>query len=382
MRHLLTSPRVLDVAIASVLGISAQVMVWQGRVPGDQVAMSLLFLLVGWPLVVRRSYALVPIAALMTAVTVQAVVTGDAAEGGALLFTGLVALYSAAAWGSRRTAWGGLAITVLGATIQSLEDRHMRTAGQLWSASFFFLLLLASWIAGLAMRSHRAAREAERVAREAEQRHAEAVVSERSRIARELHDVIAHNVSVIVLQAVAAQGVLEKDPDRVRAPLSRIEESGREALDELRRLVSVIREVEASGDTRELGPQPGLAELDALADTVRAAGLRVEVSTEGLATPLPRAVDLSAYRIVQEALTNTLKHAGTASATVTVRRCQDAVEIEVLDDGRGSGASLGGGHGLVGMRERAALYNGSVEAGARPDGGFRVHALLPLEAGA
>jgi len=377
MRRLLRDPRALDIVLATVLGLAAQAMVWRGQVAGNQAALSVLFLLVGWPLVVRRRYPLVPTACLMAACCVQALATGDAAEGAALLFTGLVALYSVAAWGTRRTAVAGLAIALVGGTIASLEDPHMRTTAQLWSGFFFYLLWLAAWIAGLAVKAHRGTRAAEQDAAAAERRHAETVVAERSRIARELHDVIAHNVSVIVLQAVAAQGVLGVEPERARDPLSRIEESGREALDELRRLVGVMRDTDG---VRELEPQPGLTDLEALTDTVRAAGLPVELSTEGLTAPLPRAIDLSAYRIVQEALTNTLKHAGPATARVSVRRSADAVEIEVLDDGAGRIAPTnGGGHGLVGMHERAAVYKGFVDAGARPGGGFRVHARLPLE---
>jgi DNA-binding NarL/FixJ family response regulator/signal transduction histidine kinase len=280
-----------------VLGLGAQAMVWQGEVPGNRAAMSMLFLLVGWPLIVRRRYPLIPIAFLMGALSVQALATSDATEGLALLLTGLVSIYSVAAWGSRRIAVTGLAVAAVGGTIVSLEDQHMRTGEQLWSGLFFYLAWIAAWIAGLAVRAHRTARLAEQQTAEAERRHAGTVTAERSRIARELHDVIAHNVSVIVLQAVAAQGVLDGEPDRVRDPLSRIEESGREALDELRRLVGVMRDTDGA---RDLEPQPGLADMTALTDTVRAAGLQVELTTEGLTAPLPRAIDLSAYRIIHE----------------------------------------------------------------------------------
>ena len=369
----------LDVALAAGLGLWAQAMVWRGLVPGNQAANAALFLLIGWPLVVRRRYPLLPIAAQMTAVAIQALATSDAAEGSGLLFPGLVALYSAAAWGSRRVAWTGLVLVAAGAAIQTVEDQHVRTAAQVWAAAFFWLLMLASWAAGQLMQSRRIAGEQERRAAEVERRHAEAVVAERSRIARELHDVIAHNMSVIVLHAVAAEGFLEREPERARVPLQQIEESGREALDELRRLLSVIRD--GTNETRALDPQPGLADLGALVDSVRTAGVPVELTTEGRAAPLPRTIDLSAYRIVQEALTNTLRHAGPTTAKVTVRYGLDAVEIEVVDEGQGlrNGHSAGAGHGLVGMRERAALYNGSVEADAQPGGGYRVHARLPVE---
>ena len=379
VRRVIRDRQLLDVALAAGLGLWAQAMVWRGLVPGNQAANAALFLLIGWPLVVRRRYPLLPIAAQMTAVAIQALATSDAAEGSGLLFPGLVALYSAAAWGSRRVAWTGLALVAAGAAIQTAEDQHVRTAAQMWAAAVFWLLMLASWAAGLLMRSRRIAGEQERRAAEVERRHAEAVVAERSRIARELHDVIAHNMSVIVLHAVAAEGFLEREPERARVPLQHIEESGREALDELRRLLSVIRD--GTDETRALDPQPGLADLGALVDSVRTAGVPVELTTEGRAVSLPRTIDLSAYRIVQEALTNTLRHAGPTTTKVTVRYGPDAVEIEVLDEGQAprNGDSTGAGHGLVGMRERAALYNGSVEAGAQPGGGYRVHARLPVE---
>ena len=205
-----------------------------------------------------------------------------------------------------------------------------------------------------------------------------AVAEERARIARELHDVVAHNVSLIVVQAVAAEDVFDARPDVARDALRNIEASGRAALAELRRLLETVRP-DSADDAN--APQPGLSRLDALAEAVEAAGLTVEVHREGAPVDLPAGVDLSAYRIVQEALTNTLRHAGATRADVTVRYRADGLGVEVVDDG--SGASVGpvddrGGHGIVGMRERAALLGGTIEVGAAPGGGFRVHAELPL----
>ena len=237
------------------------------------------------------------------------------------------------------------------------------------AADTFFTMGLAigAWALGEAARSRRAtaSEEARR-----------AVSEEQARIARELHDVIAHSVSVIVVQAAAADDVFEERPDQARAALRTIEQTGRDTLGELRRLLSAVRPVEGADPT---GPQPGLHRLEELAEPLRAGGLEVVVHREGETAALPAGVELSAYRIVQEALTNTLRHARATRAEVTVRCDEEALEVDVLDDGRAA-PSEGGGHGLVGMCERAALLGGTLEAGPHPQGGFRVHARLPLEA--
>ncbi len=232
--------------------------------------------------------------------------------------------------------------------------------------TFTMALAVGSWALGEAARNRRVA-----LSEEARR----AVSEEQARIARELHDVIAHSVSVIVVQAAAADDVFDERPDQARAALRSIEHAGRDALGELRRLLSAVQAADPSG------PQPGLERLDELAEPLRAGGLDVVVRREGERAPLPAGVDLSAYRIVQEALTNTLRHARATSAEVTVRYDADAVEVDVRDDGRAAGDGQGGGgRGLVGMRERAALVGGTLEAGPQPGGGYRVHARLPLEA--
>ena len=203
-----------------------------------------------------------------------------------------------------------------------------------------------------------------------------AVSEERARIARELHDVVAHNVSLIVVQAVAAEDVFDSRPELSREALRSIEASGRAALAELRRLVGSVR---PEPDSNGHDPQPGLAQLESLVTSVRAAGLHVALRRQGERIDLPAGVDLSAYRIVQEALTNTLRHARATRATVTVRYTPSVLEVEVEDDGRGPGGAMDQGHGLVGMRERAALLDGTLELGQGRQGGFRVHASLPLE---
>jgi signal transduction histidine kinase len=201
-------------------------------------------------------------------------------------------------------------------------------------------------------------------------------VAERARIARELHDIVAHHLSVVVLQAAGARATGRP----AEAVLEKIENSARQALDETSRLLNVLRDPD---EEATLAPQPAIGELDALAASIRAAGLPVNLVIEGNLIPLPTTVDVSVYRIVQEALTNVLKHAGPARAEVTIGREQDTVTIEVTDDGAGPHGNglASGGRGLIGMRERAAVLGGELAAGPRPGGGFAVRARLPLGRG-
>jgi signal transduction histidine kinase len=243
-----------------------------------------------------------------------------------------------------------------------------------------YLWLIAAWAVGRTVRSWRHKTAAlERANRELEEQRelqAQAAVAvERGRIARELHDVIAHNVSMIVVQAGAAARVLAGDEPHVRDALAAIEETGRETVDEMRRLLGVLRRAD---DGLALAPQPGLRDLESLVAHVRDAGLPVELHLEGEPLTLPPGIDLSAYRIVQEALTNALKHAGGARAEVTVRYETGAVELEIRDDGDGSGDGAGTGHGLIGMRERVALWGGRLDAGRDEGGGWAVCARLPV----
>ena len=286
------------------------------------------------------------------------------APDGILPFAGLVAVFTLAATRVPRISLIGLAGLV------ALTSLNYDTATN-EEATFVMVFPFVAWALGEA--SRRAVGEAAR----------RAVAEEQARIARELHDVIAHSVSVIVVQAAAADDIFDEHPEQARQALRSIEGAGREALAELRRLLAAVRPGEEDGDP--LRPLPGLERLDELAASMRAAGLEVTIDRDAAAgAPLPAGVDLSAYRIVQEALTNTLRHAAASHALVTVRSADGQVELDIRDDGRGAalaaGGTSGGGRGIAGMRERAAMLGGTLEAGPLPGGeGFRVHAHLPLE---
>jgi signal transduction histidine kinase len=293
---------------------------------------------------------------------------------------GVVGLATAFLLGNLRNSFKagvGLVLVVVGMLVVIANIPGDQTASQF---TFITLRFVVAWIAGLALRerSERAeaaevrAAEAER-AREAATR--VAVAEERARIARELHDIVAHAVSVMVLQVGAVRHNLPAALSNDRDALRGVERAGRTALAEMRRLLAAMRSDE---EEPEFAPQPGLDGLDSLLADVRRAGLPVEVHVEGNPIPLPRGIDLSAYRIVQEGLTNSLKHAQASDADVTVRYRSDEVEIEVRDNGRGSGAKDGLGHGLIGVRERVKIYGGEMSAGAASGGGFVLTTRLPL----
>jgi len=308
----------------------------------------------------RRSHPQIVTAIALAGGLVIALVAPD----GLIPFAGLVAVFTLAANRVPRISLFGLVGLV------ALSALNFGTATD-EEATFVMVFPFVAWVLGEA--SRRAVSEASR----------RAVADERARIARELHDVIAHSVSVIVIQAAAADDVFDEHPDQAREALRSIEGAGREALAELRRLLAAVRLGEGDGDP--LRPLPGLDRLDELADTMRTAGLEVTIDRDGLAAArLPAGVDLSAYRIVQEALTNTLRHAAATRADVTVRATDGVLELVIHDDGHGAGAGSfaagsGAGRGIAGMRERAAMLGGTLETGPPAGGGgFRVHARLPL----
>ena len=244
--------------------------------------------------------------------------------------------------------------------------------------AFAWLLLSGAWLAGRAV-ANRALREemAEQRARHVEQqaqwRAAAAVAEERLRIAREMHDVVAHSLSVMTLHAGGVRRLLRPEQERERAALEAVERTGRESLAEMHRMLGVLR----GPGTADAAPAPGLGRLPELLEPLRTAGLRVDLTVSGDVRPFPPGLEQAAYRIVQEAVTNVLRHAGATRLACTVHHAAATMEITVVDDGAGSGPVSTGGHGLVGMRERAAAYGGTLSAGPLLEGGFAVHAVLP-----
>lgn len=271
----------------------------------------------------------------------------------------------------------GLAIVIGGAAIVVYND-PTHEAGSLVFTPLSFAI---AWLVGYALherttRTEAAEERADRAERDREAAARVAVAEERARIARELHDVVAHAVGVMVLQVGAVRHRMPESDAETRQALENVEKAGRTALAEMRRLLGAMRRED---EQAELSPQPGLADLDRLLDDVRAAGLEVRLNVHGDPVPLPPGLDLSAYRIVQEAVTNTLKHAQAHHADVEVTFEPGDLLVEVRDDGRGPSTSDGLGHGLVGMRERVKIFGGDMSAGGAPGGGFVVRARLPLD---
>jgi signal transduction histidine kinase len=340
------------------------------------------------PVVFRRKY---PVAAFYTAIAAGGLQVALDLRPSATDVAILILLYTLAAYTPRRTSIWGLAVCLSGSAVGilrwiSLID-HSLLEWLTAAAMLFAGPALLAWVLGDSMRYRRAyyASLEDRAARLEAERDAQAQIAaaaERARIARELHDVIAHNVSVMVVQADGASYALDTEPARAREALAAISGTGRQALAEMRRLLGVLRR-EGDIASSDRAPQPGIGELGELLDQARSAGLPVSFTVEGDPQPLPVGVALAAYRIVQESLTNTRKHAGpVVSAAVLLSYSPDAVVLTISDDGWGDlgGTALPGapGHGLTGMRERVAVYGGSVTAGPRSGGGFEVVATLPL----
>ena len=293
----------------------------------------------------------------------------------------LVAAYTVARWCDGRYA--GIGAVLVGAAIAVVLLRVPAT-GSAGNVPFAVVPAAGLMIAGRALRRReaRAAQLSERTRRLEHAHEAEvaaALAAERGRIARELHDVVAHCVSVMVVQAGVAEAMVDASPERAREPLRAVQETGRQAITELTRMLGLLRggAPDAPG---ELEPQPGVAQLPVVVERLTASGLDVELAIEGDLRPLPPGVDLTVYRIVQEALTNVLKHAGPGAHARVVLRCPPrSVEVEVTDDGTTALAATGTGHGLLGMAERVSVFGGVIHAGSRPEGGFRVFVTLPTE---
>ncbi|EYT80311.1 sensor histidine kinase [Streptomyces andamanensis] len=308
-------------------------------------------------------------------------------------FAMLVIIYTVAAIGARWASRFALAGGMSAATLAQIRwpQENSSVAGNVAIAVFTTVPFALAWVLGDSMRTRRAyfAQLEERAARLEKEREAQAkvaVAAERARIARELHDVVAHNVSVMVVQADGAAYVLDAAPDQAKKALETISSTGRQALAEMRRLLGVLR----TGEHQEGGeyvPQPNAEQIEDLVEQCRGSGLPVDFRVEGTPRPLPSGVELTAYRIVQEALTNTRKHGGpNAGASVRLVYFDDGLGLLVEDDGKGAphelyeeGGADGQGHGLIGMRERVGMVGGTLDAGPRPGGGFRISALLPLK---
>jgi signal transduction histidine kinase len=330
------------------------------------------------PLFFRRRF---PMGAPLVSVAVVAATSFADHRFAQVQFAAYLTALGISAWFGMRPARGqalvGLASLQLVSVIVNLNDPKNPPIGDyLWSAITFSV----AWVLGFALGSRlRETDTARRLAEQAELEREEqarlAVAEERARIARELHDVVGHSVSVMTVQASAVRRLLEPDQDKEREALLVVEQTGREALAEMRRMVGVLRRPD---EAPALAPQPSLEHIEQLVAHTRETGLPVELRIEGTPVELPAGIDTTAYRIVQEALTNAVKHARASKAEVVVRYENGTVEVTVSDDGRGGGDGGGSGHGLVGMRERVSVYGGELEAGPQASGGFRLRATLPV----
>jgi signal transduction histidine kinase len=368
-------PRAADTALAIVVFLLS-VFVVEGANPDDLAIRPLgdvpvfaffVFAVACGVILWRRSQPLAVLAVTLVTAELSGILDYSQVVGVSFL----IALYSVARYvTSERWSYVALGAALVFVLSAPLTGEEMSAA----DIGFGLVVMAGVWYLGRRMR-FRAERALE-LEREREAEARRVVAEERTRIARELHDIVAHRVSLMTVQAGAAKTVAADDPAGALQAMEAVEQAGRQALDELRHLLDVLRpEAERDG----LGPQPGIADVPRLVEQFADAGLDVSLTMEGMRTDLPARVDLSAYRIVEEALTNVLKHAG-PSARTEVRLTTDhrRVAIEVLDDGHGATILPGSGHGIVGMRERALLLGGSLDTGPRPGGGFRLAALLPI----
>lgn len=386
-------PRPVDALIALALLTVVQVDVWwpdaavwgDDPVPGPDTTNALLLGAAAVAVAWRRTAPLAATAVACTCVAVQAWVSGDPPIGALLSVPVLLLVYALGAYAPRMQTWAGLALVAAATAVHDVIDVRRDPEVSLNDASWWWLVIVFTWLAGRYIGARRRAAEQMEAARLREEElvraEREAVASERLRIAGELHDAVAHNISVVALQAGAALELLDTAPGKARGPLLAIEATARSALDEMGALVGVLR----TADESPVGN--GLGTLPELADRVSSAGLPVRL-TVGELPELAQGIDLSAYRIVQEALTNALRHAaGATHADVSVEAVGGDLRIRIVDDGddpeaRSPWDGRRRGHGLVGMRERALAFHGSLTATPRSGGGFVVEASLPItEAG-
>ena len=374
-----------DLALAAFLALSMtlELLAWADH---DLPAATGAGLLATLPFAVRRKAPLVSFLLVMAGIQMLThLQPGFDNDSMTFVVAFFVALYSLGRHATGIEAWLGVGALVLTMAIFVNSEGGLVQA-DLGDFAFALVFAGAPWAAGLTLRLRREREtelnaENDRLRREQEEQAARAVAEERSRIARELHDVVSHAISVTVLQARGARRTLDTDPTTARRALDAIEQTNTAALGDMRRLLAVLRDTEPEGRSADdHSPQPSLAHLDRLLEHVRESGVPVEVGVVGDARDLPPGVDLSAYRIVQEALTNVLKHSARAEARVVLEYADNALAVTVIDNGIPgpvNGTDPGGGHGLIGIQERVAVVGGSVTAGPRPDGGFEVRATLP-----
>jgi signal transduction histidine kinase len=377
------SPTAIDVAVALLACVAGELELALGtNINGPAWVNAVAAAGATLPIALRRRWPLAVGVGIAVVVGWQETLNGDLTENSLTpLLTIPMAVYGLAAYSSRTRALVGLGAMIVLVWFDVLVSDHTGTSDFLFTA----LLVFGPWLVGriVAARGELAMElrdKADRLESEQEKQAQLAVAYERARIARELHDVVAHNVSVMVVQAAAARRMIDHDASKAKEALGSVEQTGRSALREMRRMVGMLGQAD---EELALAPQPSVDELEWLIERARKAGLEVELTIEGDRKRLESGVDVSAFRIVQEALTNTLKHAGPATAHVRLRYGEHDVEVDVSDNGRGVPSQANGamtGQGLVGMRERVAMLGGEIEAGYRKDGGFDVRVKLPLEA--
>ena len=367
--------RNLDLVIAGVIGaVYAVEVLSESGFAGHRPVNLLLGLAFSASLLLRRRHPVVVLLAGLVVIELanlaRPAVPNALAETGAFLFGFVFAIYSAGRHATGREVIACLLLVLAAIPLAGIEPGDPVAFTDL---AFFVMFLGGPFVGGRIVR-RRVLRE--RVLEiERDTKAAAAVAEERARIARELHDVVSHAISVVVLQARGGRKLLDDEPAAAREAFDVIERVSEQALTEMRRLLGLLRQ---GDDELVLAPQPSLARIGELVDGLEASGLPVQVTVEGEPAPLPPGVDVSAYRIVQEALTNALKHAGPARAHVVLRYGPDDLELEILDDGTAAGHGRGSGHGLVGIRERVAVIGGELDSGRRPEGGYAVRARLPL----
>jgi len=375
----------IDLVVVLTLAATALTQVWtlpETELQGGRAVHSVLATAFTLPLLLRRRYAAAVFAAIVASAWLQFELGGGL---GQPFFAVGLALYSVGAHASMPLASVGPAAVLV--QIAMVDVPRLREGDPMDEVIPAWFILLGVWGFGRWMR-HRVAESAvlteraEAAERDRSESAARAVAEERARIARELHDLVAHSMGVIVIQAQGAQRALDTAPQQARAALGSIESTGRTGLEEMRRLLGLLTEAPGQQATRSIHSQPTLAEVSDLVSRVRDAGLLVDLQVEGDIRTLSPGLELTGFRVVQEAVTNAYKHAGAVPAEVRLRYGPTSLEIEVTDDGgHPDGHRTRGGHGLVGMRERVRLYGGTLETGPRPGGGFAVHARLPIEAG-